>query len=167
MYRVPSSVQNVTSHFRTQNTASRSSMVPGSYYQTGAPAESTWSYEYDNRWEVPTPQMGSPGVPWQWSSPARQNTNTQYQNPVSLRGQTAQSGLEFNAAPAAQNLSYATKDDRSQSMYISHEPSLDSSIRPLEAERSEDDSVDDMTRDMEYSTLTTHSRKQREKGTLS
>lgn len=185
MYGVPSSSQNAISHFRSRNTAPVASMAPGSYYQNRTPAESTRPSEDDNRWEVPTPQIASPGAPWQRSSPAGQNANIQYQSPATAPGQTAPSGFELNAGPASEILSYvpnysslprephnyfpAAKGSGSRSINISYLPRFNSGTLPSESEISasyEDGRVDDITNDMENSTLTTHSHDGSQKGRL-
>jgi hypothetical protein len=183
MYRVPSNGQNTPSHFRGQNTAPAASMAPGPYYETRAPAGSTWSSEYHNRRGPLLPQMAPPGAQWQYGSPTGQNTSIQYQNFAGPRGQTTPSWSEVNRAP--QNVSYAPNHpsaprenrnyfpgatgSRPQSMYISYASNLNSGIPQLDTESSasyENSSVGDATREVANSTSTTHSRKGSSVGTL-
>lgn len=153
------------SHFIYQSTVQRPSVAPSvSHFPSRGPALSP----------------GAP-LPRQYGALPGQNTTLGYQNQYST--QTVPSGLGSNSVLAARNpylVENPVQQSRSnyfpgstggrpQSMYVSYAHGPNPGVPPLQTEGPasyEGDFVDDMTRDMAYSTLTTRSRRESSAGML-
>jgi hypothetical protein len=162
-----------TSPFPSQNTI-RTPLV-----QYGGPTETGRPFDYYN--SASRAPVISPRVPWEQGAQIGQNSTLGYQN--QYPAQIAPSGLRYNMATAArgpypvQNPTSAQYErsayfsgappGRPQSMFPSYGPNPNSALSPIDGPASfENDPVDEVTEDMEYITLTSHSSKGNSVGML-
>jgi hypothetical protein len=162
-----------TSPFPSQNTI-RTPLV-----QYGGPTEAGQSFDYYNQ-ASRAPVLPS-RVPWEQGAQTGQNSTLGYQN--QYPAQIAPSGLRYNMATGApspypvQNSTSAPYErsaylpgasrGRPQSMFLPYGPNPNSGLSPIDRPTSfNNNPIDEVTRDMEYTTLTSHSSKGNSVGML-